>query len=38
MILSIENNIRRGISSIMRDRYVKSDGSKKILYADGNNL
>ena len=37
-ILLIENNIRGGISSIMDDRYVKSDENKKILYADANNL
>ena len=38
MILLIQNNIRSGISSIMSDRYVKSDESKKILYADANIL
>ena len=38
MILLIENNIRGDISSIMGDRYVKSDENKKILYGDANNL
>ena len=38
MILLIENNIRGGISSVMADRYVKSDHNKKILYVDANNL
>ena len=38
VILLIENNIRGGISSIMGDRYVLSDESKKILYVDANNL
>ena len=38
MILLIENNIRGGISSVMGDRYVKSDENKKILYIDANNL
>ena len=32
MILLLENNIRGGISSVMGDRYVKSDENKKILY------
>ena len=31
LILLIENNICGGISSLMGDRYVKSDGNKKIL-------
>ena len=34
--LSLENNIR-GISSVMGDRYVKSDENKNILYKDANN-
>ena len=34
LILLIENNIRGGISSVMGDRYVKSDENKKIIYAD----
>ena len=38
MILLLENNIRGGISSVMGNRYVKSDGNKKILYFDANNL
>ena len=38
MTLLFENNIRGGISSVMGDRYVKSDEEKKILYIDANNL
>ena len=38
LILLLENNIRGGISSVMGDRYVKSDENKKILYIDANNL
>ena len=38
LILLLENNIRRGISSVMGDRYVKSDENKKILYMDATNL
>ena len=38
MILFLENNIRGGISSVMGDRYIKSDENKKILYIDANNL
>ena len=38
MILLSENNIRGGISSVMGDRYVRSDKNKKILYIDANNL
>ena len=38
MILLIENKIRGGISSVMGDRYIKSDGNKKILYIDANIL
>ena len=34
----LENNIRGGISSVMGDRYIKSDKNKKILYIDANNL
>ena len=34
MILLLENNIRGGISSVMGDRYVRSDDNKKILYID----
>ena len=32
--LTLENNIRGGIGSIMGDRYVKSDDIKKLLYFD----
>ena len=38
LILTLENNIRGGISSVMDDRYVKSDESKKIIYMDATNL
>ena len=38
MIFSFENNNRGGISSVMGDRYVKSDEKEKILYIDANNL
>ena len=38
MILLLENNIRGGLSSVMGNRYVKSDDNKKILYIDANNL
>ena len=38
MILLLENNILGGISSVMGDRYIKSDDNKKILYIDANNL
>ena len=38
MILLLKNNIRGGISSVMGDRYVKSDENKKILYKDANIL
>ena len=38
MILLKEDNIRGGISSVMCDRYVKSDENKKILYLDVTNL
>ena len=38
MILLLENNIRGGISSVMGDRYRKSDKNKTILYIDANNL
>ena len=37
-ILLLENNIRGGISSVMGDRYVKSDENGKVLYIDANNL
>ena len=38
LILLIENNIRGGISSVMGDRYVKSDENNSIIYADATNL
>ena len=38
LILLLENNIRGGISSVMGDRYVKSDENKKILFIDVTNL
>ena len=38
LILTVENDIRGVISSVMGDRYVKSDDNKKILYIDANNL
>ena len=38
MILLSENNIRGVISSVMGDRYIKSNNNKKILYVDANNL
>ena len=36
LILTLENNIRGGISSVMGDRYVKLNENKKILYVDAN--
>ena len=38
LFLTLENNIRGGISSVMGDRYVKSDELKKIIYIDAINL
>ena len=38
LILTLENNIRGGVSSVMGDRYVKSDENKKIVYMDATNL
>ena len=38
LILTLENNTRGGIGSIMGDRSVKSDDNKKILFIDANNL
>ena len=38
MILLLQNIIRGGISSVMGDRYVVSDDSKKILYFNANSL
>ena len=31
LILTLKNNVRDGVSSVMGDRYVKSDENKKIL-------
>ena len=38
LFLTVENNIRGGISSIMSDRYVQSDEKKKISFEDAINL
>ena len=38
MILLLENNIGGGISSVIGDRYVKSDQNRTILYIDATNL
>ena len=38
MIILLKNNARNGISSVMGDRYVKSDDIKKVLYVDANNF
>ena len=38
IILTLENNIRGGIGSVMGDRYVKSNENRKILYMDANNF
>ena len=38
LILLKENIILGGISSVMGDRYVKSDDNKKIIYMDATNL
>ena len=38
LILLIENNIRGGTSSVMGDRYVKSDENNNILNMDATNL
>ena len=37
IILTLENNIRRGVSSVIGDRYVKSDENEKIIYMDATN-
>ena len=37
-ILTLENSIRGGISSVMGHRFVKSDENKKILYMDATNI
>ena len=38
LILLLEINIGGGIGSVMGNRYVKSNGNKKVLYFDSNNL
>ena len=38
LILTLENNMRGGISSVVGDPYVKSDENKKIIYMDATNL
>ena len=38
LIFLLENNIRGGISSVIGDRYVKSDENKNILYINAYNL
>ena len=38
LILLVENKIRGGISSVMGDRYIKSDEDNSILYIDATNL
>ena len=38
MIFLLQSNIRGGISSVMGDRYVESNGDKKIMYFDAINL
>ena len=38
LILLLENNIRGGITSVMGDRYVKSDENNTVIYMDATNL
>ena len=38
LILSLENKIRGGISSVMGDRNVKSDDNEKMTYMDATNI
>ena len=38
LILLIENNIHGGVSSVMGDRYVKSDENQKIIHIDAANF
>ena len=38
LILLLENNIRGGISTVMGDRYIKSDEDNSILYIDATSL
>ena len=37
LILCLENNIKGCLNFVMRDRYVKSDENKKIIYLDATN-
>ena len=38
LLLTLENNIRGGVSAVMGDRFVISNETKKILYMDATNL
>ena len=38
LFLTLENKISGGISSVLGDRYVKSDDIKKVIYMDATNL
>ena len=38
LIPTLENNVRGGISSVMGDRYVKTDETKNINFLDATNL
>ena len=38
LLLLLENNIRRGISSVMGPRYIESDENTKLLNIDANNV
>ena len=38
LIITLKNSIRGGISSVMGDRYVKTDENEKIIYRDATNL
>ena len=38
LILTLDNNIRGGINSVMGNRYIKLDENKTVLYIDANNL
>ena len=38
LISPLESNIRGGISSVIGNRYIKSDVNKKLLYTDANKL
>ena len=37
LILTLENNIRGGLSLVMGDRYVKSVENKRIIFMDATN-